>query len=376
MKRSILLSLALVVAVGAGVMGATGAFFSDSEVSRNNIFTAGAIDLGIDNTSYYNGVLNPGTSWSLDFDIDPVLGDNPETTQVVETDFVLEAGRLFFNFNDLKPGDYGEDTISLHVTDNESWLCADVTLTENDDVDCNEPETDAEGLTCQNNLPAANADGDLAQQINFIWWADDGDNVLEDDETALPAGPLGALGVGNTAHVALADADENIFGTPGQPILTDDPAEILYIGKAWCFGPIAAAPVNNTLGATSPAGNNDGNQIPGQPTDGGYTCSGASIGNEAQTDRVRLDVAFRAEQARHNAAFQCNPRIAPETATVTVDKVVTFTSDQIAGVDVTDFALTITGPGGATLVTDNVATPGLPIGVYSISKSILGFRLM
>lgn len=303
--KKILMSAGMIVFVGAIVAGATGAFFSDSEVSTGNVMAAGAIDLGIDNSSYYNGVLSSSTSWGLDFDIDPVFGDNPATV-ATETDFLLESGKLFFNFNDLKPGDYGEDTISLHVTNNESWLCADVTLTENDDETCNEPENDvdAENGACVE--PDADlADGDLAQNINFLWWADDGDNVLEDDETALPAGALGSLGVGNTATVALADSNENIFSTTSGPILTDDPEEILYVGKAWCFGAIAAAPVDDAAGSVSPAGNNDGNLVAGEPTDGGYTCAGALIGNAAQTDKVMLNVGFRAVQARHNANFQC-----------------------------------------------------------------------
>lgn len=300
------MSAGMIVFVGAIVAGATGAFFSDSEVSTGNVMAAGAIDLGIDNSSYYNGVLSTSTSWGLDFDIDPVFGDNPATV-ATETDFLLESGKLFFNFNDLKPGDYGEDTISLHVTNNESWLCADVTLTENDDETCNEPENDidAENGACVE--PDADiGDGDLAQNINFLWWADDGDNVLETDETALPAGALGSLGVGNTATVALADSNENIFGVAGDPILTDDPAEILYVGKAWCFGAIAPAPtaIDDTVG-NNPSQDNNAVGGAGTPEDGGYTCAGAAIGNAAQTDKAMLNVGFRAVQARHNANFQC-----------------------------------------------------------------------
>src|SRR3989338_6576139 len=122
--KKILLSLGMIVFVGAVVIGATGAFFSDSETSTGNTFTAGAIDLGVDNHSYYNGVLNPETTWRVTYDLD-------------------EGGpHQFFNFNDLKPGDWGEDTISLHVNNNDSWLCADVKLTSDDDNLPSEPELD------------------------------------------------------------------------------------------------------------------------------------------------------------------------------------------------------------------------------------------
>src|SRR3990170_2294909 len=95
----VLLSLAMVVAAAAVIIGATFAFFSDTETSTGNVLAAGEIDLGIDNHSYYNGVLNPGTTWRVDYDLSDDLP------------------RQFFNFSDVKPGDWGEDTISLHVKD-------------------------------------------------------------------------------------------------------------------------------------------------------------------------------------------------------------------------------------------------------------------
>ena len=55
MKR-ILFSLGMIAFVGSVVVGSTGAFFSDTESSINNIFTAGSIDLKIDHSlSTYNG---------------------------------------------------------------------------------------------------------------------------------------------------------------------------------------------------------------------------------------------------------------------------------------------------------------------------------
>lgn len=49
-------SIGVVTAIAAGAAGMTGAFFSDTETSTNNIFTAGSIDLKIDHSlSSYNG---------------------------------------------------------------------------------------------------------------------------------------------------------------------------------------------------------------------------------------------------------------------------------------------------------------------------------
>ena len=49
----------MIAVVAIIAVGATGAFFSDTETSTGNTFAAGAIDLGVDNTSYYNGQPNP-----------------------------------------------------------------------------------------------------------------------------------------------------------------------------------------------------------------------------------------------------------------------------------------------------------------------------
>ena len=63
--KKIFLSLMLVTAtVGVISLGATKAFFSDTETSKNNSFVAGAIDLLVGNDSYYNGTQNLETSWT------------------------------------------------------------------------------------------------------------------------------------------------------------------------------------------------------------------------------------------------------------------------------------------------------------------------
>ena len=122
--------------------GVTGALFSDTETSTGNTFTAGAIDLLIDNESYYNGNVcaNTGTEqdpvwvWQGNA-LFPVPG-TPCTTSFELSDL---DGLLFFNFLDLKPDDEGEDTISIHVQ-NDAWICMDLTLTSNDDNSSTEPE--------------------------------------------------------------------------------------------------------------------------------------------------------------------------------------------------------------------------------------------
>src|SRR3989344_7986713 len=121
----ILLGLMTAGAVGGMAFLATGAFFSDTETSTGNFLQAGEIDLKIDNESYIDQgeglVASPDTTWGLQGGQDDPLG-------------------LFFAFDDLKPGDLGEDTISIHLTSNPAWLCVDLDITGNSDMTCTEPE--------------------------------------------------------------------------------------------------------------------------------------------------------------------------------------------------------------------------------------------
>ena len=279
MKR-IFLSLTLVVVAGSAVtFGATKAFFSDTETSTANVLTAGAIDLLVDNESYYNGVFNKDTSWS-------------------KKD--LKEGDRFFDFDDLKPSDYGEDTISIHVDNNDAFMCADVTLTSNHENNQTEPETLVDTTTGEN-------EGELADLVNFIWWADDGDNVLEDDEKVI-SGPeaIGGLSLNESYPITLADTSSNIWNenSIGGPVTGN---QTYYIGKAWCFGEMGTNPLKQDGSSVNraPDKDNNGDEEIGTPEDGGVTCSGKLLGNESQTDSLTADINFEAVQARHNKDFKC-----------------------------------------------------------------------
>ncbi|MBI2626728.1 MAG: hypothetical protein HYW77_00580 [Parcubacteria group bacterium] len=275
MTKKILLSSVVVVAAAAVVVGATTAFFSDTETSTGNTFTAGAIDLQIDNDSYYSaldGLVSSGTSW-------------------IQKD--LEDGDWFFNFSDLKPGDWGEDTISLHVNNNDAYACVDVRLDSNDDVSSTEPELEDGDVHVDDN-----PEGELANRVNFIWWVDDGDNVWEDDEQLLPAGPLGNLNVGQVATVALAEPNNGgIFGGA----LTGN--QTYYIGKAWCFGGF------NEDWLDDPPAQDDGEDADRSPITHPVVCDGSGEDNQTQTDSLSATISFYAEQARNNDGFECSAHL-------------------------------------------------------------------
>ncbi len=362
----------MIVFVGAIAAGATGAFFSDTETSTGNTFAAGSLDLRIDSVAHYNGMVCtlvgqtyhwiPEANVTLDPEtMQPIVGEAMDTQP--EWDAFNTANPLqypeagtscvgtwplanidedsvdigtFFDFDDIKPGDEGENTVSIHVDNNDAWMCVSLqNVGGADPVEtATEPEDDAGDVTHGLTL----ADSELDENLFFFAWADDGDNIYEEGEDNFGA-PVSAASLVNQTW-ALADST-----TSDGPIQGD---VTQYIGVYWCAGEISV--VGNDL-----------------------SCDGEAMGNEAQTDSWTADLQFYIEQSRNNADFRCNPiDTEPETATVTVDKVVTFTSDQIAGVDVTDFTLTIDGPGDAMVVTDNIPTAGLPVGTYSISEVYSG----
>jgi len=284
MSKRILLSLSIIVGVVALVAGGTIAFYSDTEESRGNTFSAGSIDLKIDNECSYNGkkCVCSGNSCTWQ-------GTNePCTCTWDEKD--LGDTDLFFNFTDLKPGDYGEDTISLHVHDNDAWACAAIVITKNDDatentddINCTEPESE-DGDDCSGEPDEEYFDGDLAQKLYFVFWVDDGDNIYEPGEEILMHGYASDIvnATGHTAVYTLADSKENnVGGQDGQPL---EGSHTYYIGKMWCFGNLIWS--DNTTSTE-------------------WTCNGASVDNKSQTDEVQGDITFFAIQARNNDNFQC-----------------------------------------------------------------------
>ncbi len=354
MNRKILLSLGMIVFVAALSWGATGAFFSDSESSTGNTFTAGAIDLKVDSQQHYNKMVctkvDPEEEiylWQPEANFVP--GPNHYPAQGMPCDGTWEMTNLgpthkFFNFGDVKPGDEGENTISLHIDSNPAWACADVSLTANDDVSTVDPEADA-GDAVEN--PADAFDGELAQNLWFVAWPDvatttgtPGDNIWQGQaEEPLFFAPGPAFNVINgTTTLALADSSTGGNPLPG--------GATTYVGLAWCAGTMTV--VGNTL-----------------------QCDGATMGNVAQTDKMVGNITFRVEQHRNNPNFMCKPRVTPVT-TLTLEKVII--QDQVDPVTESSWTLSadglvndLSGSEGQAAVTNVPVTAG----DYVLSESAL-----
>src|SRR3990167_9958706 len=108
-NSKILLSVASIAAAAALIVGATIAFFSDTETSTGNTFAAGELDLRIDAEAHYAGLTCTGGIWVEDVEGEstrPDLIDQSCEGTWSLTD--LDETHHFFALSDVKPGDTGE----------------------------------------------------------------------------------------------------------------------------------------------------------------------------------------------------------------------------------------------------------------------------
>ncbi|MCK5027525.1 MAG: hypothetical protein KAS07_03840 [Candidatus Pacebacteria bacterium] len=315
--KKILLSIAVIGVAGALAISASNAIFSDVEISAGNTFKAGGLDLLVDNTQHYAGMVCEDVSTDpdvLDYIwVEEESGSSARPDMVgdvcngtwLETD--LGPKHQFFNFEDVKPGDEGENTISLHLEGNDAYMCVIIDNLENNDNGCNEPEGKVDD-TCGD--PGVD-EGELADELYFFAWSDDGDNIWEDGEMPLLEGPANNI-LGGVAYPIYTPVSTGGVG----PMASGD---TVYIGLYWCLGNIIVDVPTNTL-----------------------TCDGASATNITQTDSLTGDVTFYVEQARNNPNFECSiPDPEPTEGTITVIKEVI--TDNGGTLEVDDFPLNIDG---------------------------------
>ncbi len=196
-RRRILAGLGAVGVASAGAGLGTTAYFSDEETFGNNTLTAGELDLKLDYRATYAG--GPGRLAELDalypdFDVEEedgvyLLGEVPDVgtfswpEEVQERDLcdpelglVDGDGVPVFTLEDVKPGDYGEVTVSLHICDNPSWVWMFGDLTSNAESGLSEPES----IVDESGGDPGEGAGELADAIDVtMWYDEDCDNVFE-----------------------------------------------------------------------------------------------------------------------------------------------------------------------------------------------------
>jgi len=308
--KKILLSIATIVLVGSAVAGFTGAFYGDTERSTGNTFTAGSIELKVDSESHYNNMICTEQGWQPDGTGEtagfPEQGSPCDGTWE-ETD--LEDGvQKYFNFSDLKPGDEGEVTISLHVYDNDAWGQFEFIPTRDADNTCTEPETTAENAE-NNNTICSDPDGDGEIDENLYWtaWLDQGG--IPGFQCGDPR-LNGTGGAGCERDPLEGDNIRNEESLFEFPLIWDN----TLIGETGPFDlreVLSAAWALYGCEGESGDGHNDYGSCHGLARDGRMVGSTTyyfglqwdfplETGNEIQTDSYITDMIFRVEQMRNN----------------------------------------------------------------------------
>ena len=278
--KKIIISLSIIAAAAAIVIGGTIAYFSDTETSTGNTFTAGAIDLMVDSECHFNGMACTNGTW----------GDTAITCACTWPERNL-AGEKFFDFADLKPGDSGEVTLSMHVYDNDAWGRLIIDNLIDSDNTCVEPELIPVDPHCIAVGPSATP-GELRQNLKFWVWLDDGTTPGFQCPTGQPK--------------CTADPQEgNNF---------DDIGEIRLIAP----GPINAAGETWNLYDGLKAVYDAGRQGPGLNSDGHMTGSvtyyfgigwqlPSNVGNDVQSDTFVGDMTLQVVQYRNNISPSGSP---------------------------------------------------------------------
>ncbi|MFC6874028.1 vWA domain-containing protein [Halobellus marinus] len=203
-RRRLLAGLGAVGIASAGTGLGTSAFFSDEEEFVDNRLQAGTLDLKLDyKATYFGGPGRIDAVRAMDYpDAEEIIEDDESTgryllgqapspadmqawedlVQGEQFDFcspeadeylVNGDGIPMFTLSDVKPGDSGEVTVSIHICDNPGYLRMVGDITGNAENGQTEPEFDAEGED-------TDGIGELADAIEVcVWYDEDCDNVFE-----------------------------------------------------------------------------------------------------------------------------------------------------------------------------------------------------
>jgi len=178
--KKVLIGLLSAGAVAAVALVATNAFFSDTETSSGNTFTAGKLDLKFQ--------VGAPAAW-VDVNGNPLFDG------------------ITFPTGDLKPGDNDEKTVRLWVDNNPSCGKLSINVTEDQDNSCTGPELKDEP-NC-----SASANGQLNDQVNFAVWKDPNcNNKLDQGESILVSGPIISNKAYSIGDLPVTEASAQCYG--------------------------------------------------------------------------------------------------------------------------------------------------------------------
>jgi predicted ribosomally synthesized peptide with SipW-like signal peptide len=320
-RRRLLAGLGTIGVASAGAGLGTTAYFSDQETFEDNALTAGEFDLTVDWQVTYTGpdgfeyvTASPDEFRNDGIDAlartrfgtpitggdgvrDPLfsrseLAENLfETTDAdltgpqreqVESVFrsqfadvpqdLAEAGPIL-DLDDVKPGDSGTVSVSLHLFDNPGYVWMNGGLVEARENDVTEPEAGDDDEAGPRDEVSTGLDNDveLLDEIRVtLWYDEDGDATVGDDEPVLLGGNAAP-----TANPTLRQVLELLSTGTGIPLDGEGAVDVGAAGRA-CFANSTTYYVGFRW------------ELP------------VDHANEVQSDGVTFDLGFYAEQCRHN----------------------------------------------------------------------------
>ncbi len=235
LNNKILLSAITVFTALVLTVGATVSFYSDRETAESNVFVAGSIDLAVESVEQTYCEFGEGCS---------SLG-NPDP-----------GSQHFFDFKNIKAGDWGKNIIRLDVSENDSWGC--FTLDNFSDLEngVQEPEEGDDDST-----------GELSRYLTVYAWHDNNENGIPDEAEHW----YGPVLIKDLKYLAIFDSET------GEHLTAHTPE---FVGFVWCAGYLSW----------------DGTS---------FDCDPAGMGNDTQSDVLTADLTAYAEQKRNNPDFFC-----------------------------------------------------------------------
>ena len=188
-RRQILAGMGAVGLASAGAGLGTTAYFSDTESFQNNSLEAGSLDLKLDYKASYDGPNGP-----------ELIGQAPTDQQLIDqygeamegpltweeradVEFACDTEGLIdgdampvFDLDDVKPGDYGEVTMSFHICDNPAHVFFRSDVRADMENGLTEPEAEVD------DTPDV---GELADLIDVRMWYDEDCSNTYDENTGM-----------------------------------------------------------------------------------------------------------------------------------------------------------------------------------------------
>ncbi|OTF12814.1 choice-of-anchor W domain-containing protein [Halorubrum sp. SD612] len=256
-RRKMLVGLGAVGVASAGAGLGTTAYFNDTETFEDNTLTAGSLDLRV--------------LYEASYDSDGAVENMADSAMGTQDG---DPAGMFYDLDDVKPGDSGEVKFCFEIVDNPSymWACGDLSQAENG---INEPES------------AVDSTPDLGELGDSIMaslaYCDEDGEPLADGE--IVSGSLVDV-IAAISNGAALDGDGMAGLVPGEQAEYADVVEPEE-GEAFITGPCVCLSW----------------EIP------------TSVGNEVQSDSLTMEFEFHALQSRHNdgTANPCEPSITTTT---------------------------------------------------------------